>query len=216
MVAMSPRSESRIAEWENEGGATSRGASRSEPKKPDPGRNVMQTSTINKVIGATCLVVGLALGSFAGAWYEGRSSSKEVATMAAIAETRIRSTEADLSRMKARFDATQIYLRLGRIALEADRQDYGTAGERAARFFDDVALMAQSPNLGVDERADLAHFLAARDELIAGLATAQPSATERLKKLYLQLFDDTPVGLGLGDDSGSPTPREAAVGSAKR
>lgn len=151
----------------------------------------MQGNTVNAVVGAVCLVIGLALGSIAGVWYEGRSSSEQMAAMADAEEARAEATEAELSRLKARVDWLQIHLRLGRIALEADHQDYGIAGERAARFFDDVALMAQSPNLGEGRRAALDDVLAARDELIAGLATAQPSAAQRLKDLYLQLFDAT-------------------------
>lgn len=151
----------------------------------------MRTNTVHAVVGAVCLVVGLALGSLAGGWYEGRSSSEQMAALADAEEARAASTEADLSRLKARVEWLQIHLRLGRIALEADRQDYGIAGERAARFFDDVALMSQSPNLDPGRRAALDDVLAARDELIAGLATAQPSAAQRLKELYLQLFDAT-------------------------
>lgn len=201
MAIVNSRSKRRVAEWENEGGAMARDAPRGDRERPSQvqkGRNVMRTKTINAVVGAVCLVVGLALGSLAGAWYEGRSSSERIAALEAAAEASARDAsselsrqDAEISRLEARIDWLQIHLRLGRIAWEADHQDYGIAGERAARFFDDVALMAQSSNLDQGRRAVLDEVLAARDELIAGLATAQPSATQRLKELYLQLFDAT-------------------------
>ena len=192
MAHASPKLERRLSEWENEGGATVRASLRPGRDKPI-GRNVMTTNAVNALIAVACLVVGLAIGAVTGAWYEGRSGSeqiaaKEAATEAAT-EARTRTHQAELTRLNARVDLLQIHLRLGRIAMEADHQDYGSAGERAATFFDDLALMTQSPNLANGERAALENVLAARDELIAGLATAQPSAAERLKELYLQLFD---------------------------
>jgi hypothetical protein len=37
--------------------------------------------------------------------------------------------------------------------------------------------------------AALEQVLAARDDVTAGLATADPAATQRLKQLYLDFFD---------------------------
>lgn len=180
-----------VSDWENEGGAMPRDPQRLGAETPQES-NAMNTNAVNAVnatIAAVCLVFGLALGAVAGAWYEGRDTSEKVATVEDAADARARTDAAELSRLNARVDLLQIHLRLGRIALEADHQDYGSAGERAKTFFDDVARMAKEPTLGESEGAALEKVLAARDELIAGLATAQPSAAERLKALYLQLFD---------------------------
>jgi hypothetical protein len=177
-----------LAEWENEGGAPVPASPRIGGEK-SKGWKVMNTKTVTAAIGLTCLVVGLALGGIAGARYESRNSSVRIAAMSDDMGSRTQSYEAEISQLNARIDLTLIHLRLGRIALEADRQDYGSAGKQAASFFHDVALMVQAPNLGDGERAALENVLAARDELIAGLATAQPSAAQRLKELYLQIFD---------------------------
>jgi hypothetical protein len=142
----------------------------------------------NTVIGAVCLIVGVALGYVSGAWLERRSNQERTAAAVEKEAARAERLEAELGRLHERVDLIQIHLRLGRIAMEADRQDYGAAGERAANFFDDVARMAQETQEGDRERDALQHVLAARDDLIAGLATAQPAATERLKELYLELF----------------------------
>lgn len=140
------------------------------------------------IIVAAFLATGVVLGTFLGVWLDRRGDGeREVAAVEAEA-ARTGLFEAEVSRLQERVDLTQIQLRLGRIAMEADRQDYGAAGERATHFFDDVARMVEQAEADGKERAALRQVLAARDDLIAGLATAQPSAAERLKQLYLDLF----------------------------
>lgn len=143
---------------------------------------------VKTIIGAVCLIVGVVLGCFSGAWLERRNHEERTAAAVEQEAARAGRLEAELGRLHERMDVIQIHLRLGRIAMEADRQDYGAAGERATHFFDDLARMAQETQEGDPERAALQQVLAARDDLIAGLATAQPAATQRLKKLYLELF----------------------------
>ena len=143
---------------------------------------------VKTIIGACCLIVGVALGCVSGAWLERRNSEERLAAAVEKEAARAGRLETELGRLHERVELIQIHLRLGRIAMEADRQDYGAAGERAARFFDDLARMAQETQEGDQERAALQHVLAARDDLIAGLATAQPAAAQRLKQLYLELF----------------------------
>jgi hypothetical protein len=143
---------------------------------------------VKTIIGAVCLIAGVVLGCFSGAWLERRGNQERTAAAVEKEAARAERLEVELGRLHDRVDLIRIHLRLGRIAMEADRQDYGAAGERAAHFFDDLAHMAQKMPEGDQERAALQHVLAARDDLIAGLATAQPAATQRLKQLYLELF----------------------------
>lgn len=143
---------------------------------------------INAIIGLVCLIAGVVVGGLSGAWLERRSNDERTAAAVEQETARAERLEAEIGELHERVGRIRIHLRLGRIALEADRQDYGAAGERAARFFDDVARMAQEMKKDDPERAALEHLLAARDELIAGLATAQPAAAEKLKQLYLELF----------------------------
>lgn len=143
---------------------------------------------INAIIGLVCLIAGVVVGGLSGAWLERRSNDERTAAAVEQETARAERLDAEIGELHERVGRILIHLRLGRIALEADRQDYGAAGERAARFFDDVARMAQEMKKDDPERAALEHLLAARDELIAGLATAQPAAAEKLKQLYLELF----------------------------
>jgi hypothetical protein len=143
---------------------------------------------INAIVGLVCLIAGVVVGGLFGARLERRSNDERTAAAVEQETARAELLEAEVGQLQERIERCQIHLRLGRIALEADRQDYGAAGERAARFFDDVARVAQEIQPGDPERAALEHVLAARDELIAGLATAQPAAAEKLKQLYLEHF----------------------------
>jgi len=140
-------------------------------------------------ISAVSLIAGVVLGLLLGVWYEGRGNDERIAVAVGEESARAGRLEAEVSRLQVRTDLAEMHLRLGRIAMEADRQDYGTAGERATHFFDEVARLAKETEQDDQERAALENVLAARDELIAGLATAQPEAAERLKQLYLELFD---------------------------
>lgn len=145
----------------------------------------------NTIIGAVCLIVGIGLGAFVGASVERRRGDERAATAIAAESARAGQLAAELSQLQQRVDVTQMHLRLGRIAMEADRQDYGTAGEQATLFFDDLASWMAEPaqDGGKKALAALQQVLAARDEVIAGLATAQPATAQRLKQLYLDLFD---------------------------
>lgn len=140
----------------------------------------------NRIIGVVALTAGLVVGAFLGAWLERGRSNERTAAAVEVESVRSERLESEVSRLQAQVELNRLQLRLGRIALEADRQDYGSAGEHASRFFEDAAQMAERSD---DERvrAELETVLAARDEVIAGLATAQPGATETLKTLYLDL-----------------------------
>ncbi len=143
----------------------------------------MQSETrASLIIGAICLVVGIVLGAFAGTWVERRRGDERMSV--AVAEESARASQLQKSAAMA-----QLHLRLGRLAMLADRQDYGRASEEAATFFDDAAQMARETNRE-EMRAALQQVLAARDEVTAGLATAQPAAAQRLRQLFLALFDN--------------------------
>lgn len=141
------------------------------------------------IIGGVCLILGVVLGALLGSWTESRRIDERVATAVEAEAARADRLEAELSQLRERSELEGLHLRLGRLALEADDQNYGTAGEQAARLFDDAAGMAERA-IG-DERAQAAldPLLAARDDVTAGLATADSEATETLKQLYLDLFD---------------------------
>lgn len=143
----------------------------------------------NLIVGVICLIIGVVLGALSGTWTERRRSDERIAMAVEAESARAGHLEAEVSQLQKRLDLGELHLRLGRLAMEADHQDYGTAGEQAATFFDAVARMEEQA--GGDEKvhAALEQILGARDEVTAGLATADPAATQRLKQLYLDFFD---------------------------
>lgn len=145
--------------------------------------------TITGILG---LVVGVGIGGVSGAWVERRSNDERMAAAVQEEAARADRLDVEVSGLHHRGVLLELHLRLGRIAIEADRQDYGTAGQRAARFFDDLADLASETADGDPEGPALRHVLAARDEIIAGLATAQPAAAQTLGQLYLDVFSMMP------------------------
>jgi hypothetical protein len=206
-----PRRRDALANWENEGGwidtdprdrdeaagapglpaspARDKGRTDTQPaesrKKEKEGGHDMNTKAITGAVG---LIVAVALGGVSGAWVERRSNDELMAAAVQEEAARAERLNAEVAGLHERGVLLELHLRLGRIAIEADRQDYGTAGERAARFFDDLARVASETAESDPELPALRHVLAARDEIIAGLATAQPAAAQRLEQLYLDVF----------------------------
>ena len=144
---------------------------------------------INVIIGIVSLLVGLILGVLSGAALERRRGDERTTAAVEAESARARSLQADVSLLQKQVDLMQIHLRVGRVAIEADQQNYGTAGEQATDLFDDIALMSERTEDHEKVRAALRQVLAARDEVISGLATAQPAAAQSVKQLYLELFD---------------------------
>lgn len=141
------------------------------------------------IIGVLCLIIGVFLGVLLGTWAERRRLDERIATAVEAESARAEHLEAEVSQLQERSELEELHLRLGRLAMEADDQNYGTAGEQAATFFDDAARMAEHEIGGEEAQAALERVLTARDDVTAGLATADAEATERLKQLYLEFFD---------------------------
>lgn len=99
-------------------------------------------------------------------------------------------------RMRTTLAATSLDLQLatlhrelGVASHEAQRNNYGSASESAARFFDACAKLAHTETFQDDDRTRVAllGYAAQRDEVMALLAAADPAARERLAGLYLTM-----------------------------
>lgn len=141
----------------------------------------------NVLIAVVSLVVGMLLGGFSGAWLAGRGSDERRAGAVGEEAARAGQLEVRAARLDQQIELLRVNLTLGRIAIEAQRHNYGVAGQLAGPLFDDIARLDGTP-MGEGERAALQRVLAARDEVVAGLATAQPAAAGTLQQLYLDLF----------------------------
>ena len=143
----------------------------------------------NVIIGAVCMIIGVVLGALYGTWTERRRGDERMTTAVEAESARAGRLESEVSELQKNADLIGLHLRLGRLAMLADRQDYGMAGKQASNFFDDAARMAEQAEDNEKLHAALEPLLAARDEVTARLATADPEATQMLKHLYLDFFD---------------------------
>lgn len=213
-MAEKPSQRDPVAAWENDGGRVNtapreveeRGADRSRPSSPTPDQagprtqtavkengtsEAMSTNAISRtkvIIGAVVLIIGVALGAVSGTWLERQNNDERTAAQVQEEAQRAGRLEADVRQLHERADLLRTHLSLGRIAVVADRQDYGSAREQASYFFDELARIHAEMSTGDPRRAALQHVLATRDEVIAGLATAKPAAAQLLQQLYLELF----------------------------
>jgi hypothetical protein len=141
------------------------------------------------IVGGVCLLVGGFLGAYSGTWLESRRNAERNVVAAEATAARISRIEAEMGQLKQHVELLHLHLALGRIALEADRQDYGTAAAGATAFYDDLSQVAEQAKDDGEMYAALQQVLATRDDIIAGLATVDPAATQRLKQLYLEFFE---------------------------
>lgn len=78
---------------------------------------------------------------------------------------------------------------LGVASHEAQRNNYASAAESARAFFDGCAALATTEPFAEEPRTRVAlqSYAAQRDEVMALLAAADPSARDRLAGLYLTM-----------------------------
>ena len=101
----------------------------------------------------------------------------------------LRETRATLATTDLQLRLANLHRRLGVASHEAQRNNYASAAESAARFFDDCATLARTEKFVEDERTRVAllGYIAQRDDIMAALTAGDPSARERLAQLYLTM-----------------------------
>lgn len=117
------------------------------------------------------LVAAAFLGGFVPNWMKVRTLRTTLAT----AETQLEL--ADLHRL------------LGVASHEAQRNNYGSAGEAAGRFFTECAELAKNEAFAEEPRTRVAleSYAAQRDQIMALIAAADPAVRERLLTMYLTM-----------------------------
>lgn len=117
------------------------------------------------------LVVAAFVGGFVPQWLAARSAK------AALTTTDLRLRLADAHRL------------LGVASHEAQRNNYASAAQAAAQFFDQCGALAGSENFAREPRTRvaLASYTAQRDEVMALLSAGDPAARERLASMFLTM-----------------------------
>ena len=101
----------------------------------------------------------------------------------------VRNLTESLQTAELQLRLANLHRRLGVASHEAQRNNFASAGEAAARFFDDCATLARTEKFEGDERTRVAllGYTGQRDEVMGLLAAGDPAARERLAQLYLTM-----------------------------
>ncbi len=96
------------------------------------------------------------------------------------------SAQQQLSVVQKQEDISNFTVRSGMIYTTAEKHDYSSASGEASRFFTDLRQYTDGLPEG-DLKQQLGTALSSRDEIIGGLAKADPSVTERIQALFLKM-----------------------------
>jgi hypothetical protein len=100
-----------------------------------------------------------------------------------------RTLRQSLAKSTFELDLANLHRTLGLASQEAQRNNFGSAGEAAARFFDRCGALADSPALANEPRTRVAlqSYVSQRDAIMALLAAGDPSVRERLGSMFLTM-----------------------------
>lgn len=100
-----------------------------------------------------------------------------------------RSARAELEHVELQLRLASAHRILGVASHEAQRNNYASAAQAAARFFDDTATLARADAFETEQRTRVAllAYTAQRDEVMALLSAGDPAARERLASLFLTM-----------------------------
>ncbi|HEX4998551.1 MAG TPA: hypothetical protein VFY29_10000 [Terriglobia bacterium] len=95
-------------------------------------------------------------------------------------------TELDVAQRQTAIDKTRVMA--GRILLEASRQNYGSAQDASARYFNALRELAEKPE-NTEMKTSLLELLNARDSITSSLAQGDPAVVMELQTLMQRTYD---------------------------
>ena len=104
------------------------------------------------------------------------------------AKGQLTQAETKLARVEFDLDLARLRGELGEVLQDANANNFGTAGEKATRFFDGVRSAATSEYAaaGSERRKVLDAVLARRDEISADLGRVDAGVKAKLAQMYVQ------------------------------
>jgi hypothetical protein len=134
---------------------------------------------------AISLVVGLILGLLAGFVPQHQKNSILRHNNLALAEGEA-SLQNELAKTQARLAISALTVRSAVVYVEAEKHDYSVALGNASSLFTDLRKFAdQSSDANVKQQ--LEQVLSTRDQVIAGLAKADPAVVQALQDMFLKM-----------------------------
>jgi hypothetical protein len=100
-----------------------------------------------------------------------------------------RSLRAELERTDLQLRLANAHRLLGVASQEAQRSNYASAAQAAAKYFDEIATIARAGAFEKEQRTRVAllSYAAQRDEIMALLSAGDPAARERLAGIFLTM-----------------------------
>jgi hypothetical protein len=138
------------------------------------------------ILSVVILVLGGVIGGyFVGMWKD-RAREKAVAAAIDAERSDRAAVEAELASTKLAAQMSAYHLRLGKIAIDAGRLNYGTAKDEAVQYFTDLSTFAETVQ-GTEYEAKVRSILDHRDQIVSDLSVGSPTAAESLELMYLEL-----------------------------
>jgi hypothetical protein len=128
------------------------------------------------IIVAVVAVLGLVVGGWGAALFYGQKQEKAVAQAVQTEQANCAKVTAERDSLATRAKLMELHLRLGHIAIQAGRMNYGLARTEAATFFDDVAKYLEESK-GSKHEGDLRMILEKKDSILGDLAVGNPAQT---------------------------------------
>ncbi|MEX2264293.1 MAG: hypothetical protein WD696_20230 [Bryobacteraceae bacterium] len=103
--------------------------------------------------------------------------------------------QAALERTRTQLEISSLHSQLGMILIEIERNNFGNARERSTVFFNQLQSAAQQAQ---DEaiRRRLEEALQRRDEITSDLASLRPETADKIREMYISLYDVATAGPG--------------------
>ena len=138
------------------------------------------------IISVVAFVVGVIVSGWLVAGFKDKKKDDAVSAAVKVETDRAGKIEADLADARLRATVLAFHLRLGKLAIDSSRMNYGTAKDEAVEFFSDLQEFVDAGGAGKHEEM-IRVILGNRDQIVSDLAVGSPTATEALQRLYLDL-----------------------------
>jgi len=138
------------------------------------------------ILSSIVLLVGAAIGAYLMGMWKDKERTEAVAAAIEVEKSNRASIESELASLKLAKEMADFKTRLGTIAIESARLNYGTAKDSAVQLFTDLSAFAEKAK-GTVYEAPVAAMLEKRDQIVSDLSVGSPTASEALQKMYLDL-----------------------------
>jgi Na+-transporting methylmalonyl-CoA/oxaloacetate decarboxylase gamma subunit len=128
-------------------------------------------------------LLGLILGGWGMSAISSRAKQKAVEEAKQVAREECAAVKTERDALALHAKMTALRLRLGQVAIQAGKMNYGLARTEAESVFKDAEALERLVRGTADERA-LQMILARKDQLLGDLAVGSPAGSVALDQMY--------------------------------